>query len=185
MTHPSNRHLIDVTSRESENADAIAGSPASRPQRRITLLAVLGMVYWLFGNLYEAVVFSPNWVDDSPAQFARLNAFFTNTGPTLYFVPLTQLATVLVWLLWWRNRDAEVRADYRRAGFASLALTALNAGIVGLIIPRMFGADALANPAGINPAAWTWNILNVGRMILTATTAWYLFQAFRTLDRRP
>jgi hypothetical protein len=91
---------------------------------------------------------------------------------------------VLVWLLWWRNRDDDVRADYRRAGLASLALTALNAGIVGLIIPRLFGADALANPAGLNPAAWTWNILNVCRMILTATTVWYLFQAFRTLDRR-
>ncbi|GAA0956674.1 hypothetical protein Vau01_035760 [Virgisporangium aurantiacum] len=31
---------------------------------------------------------------------ARLHGFFGNTGPTLYFVPLTQLATVLVWVLW-------------------------------------------------------------------------------------
>jgi len=31
-------------------------------QRRLTLTAVIGLAYWLFGNLYEAVVFSPNWV---------------------------------------------------------------------------------------------------------------------------
>jgi len=151
----------------------------------MTLLAVLGMAHWFFGNLYEAVVLSPNWVHDSPAQFARLNAFFTHTGPTLYFVPLTQLATVLVWVLWWRNRVDDVRAHYRRAGLASLALIALTAAIVGLVLPRMLGPDALADPAGLNPAAWTWNVLNIARMTLTATTGWFLFQAFRTLDRRP
>ena len=161
-----------------------AGPAASRLQRRATLLAALGMAYWFFGNLYEAVVFSPNWVDDSPAQFTRLHGFFTTTGPTLYFVPVTQLALVLVWVLWWRNRDEETRADYRHAGLASLPLTALTAGIVALVIPRMFGAGALADPAGLEPAAWTWNALNVARMILTAATGWYLFQAFRKLDRR-
>ena len=151
--------------------------------RRLTLLAALGMAYWFFGNLHEAVVFSPNWVDDSPAQFTRLHGFFNNTGPTLYFVPVTQLATVLVWVLWWRNRDDDLRVHYRRAGIASLALTGVTAGIVGLVIPRMLGTGALADPAGLNPAAWWWNILNIGRMTLTATTGWFLFQAFRTLDR--
>jgi hypothetical protein len=89
-------------------------------QKRFTLAAVIGMAYWFFGNLYEAVVFSPNWVEDSPAQFARLHGFFGNTGPTLYFVPLTQLATILVWVLWWRNRDGEVKPDYRRAAVSAL-----------------------------------------------------------------
>ena len=78
----------------------------------------------------------------------------------LYFVPLTQLATVLTWALWWRNRDEDVRAHDRRAGLASLA-----------------------DPARLNPAAWAWNALNVVRMFLTATTGWSLFQALRTLDR--
>jgi hypothetical protein len=84
------------------------------------------------------VVFSPNWIEDSPAQFTRLHEFFRNTGPTLYFVPLTQLATILVWVLWWRNRDDDVKRDYRRAGVSALL-----------------------------------------------STAWYLFSAFRKLDRKP
>ena len=153
-------------------------------QKRLTLGAVLGMAYWFFGNLYEAVVFSPNWVEDSPTQFARLHGFFDNTGPTLYFVPLTQLATVLVWVLWWRNRDDEVKPDYRRAGVSALLLTALTAYIVMALIPRMFGADYLARSDSLTAAAWQWNVLNVVRMALTAVTAWYLFSAFRKLDRK-
>lgn len=153
-------------------------------QKRLTLAAVLGMAYWFFGNLYEAVVFSPNWVRDSPAQFGRLHEFFANTGPTLYFVPLTQFTILLVWLLWWRNRDGEVRREYRRAGIASLALTALTVYIVMAVVPRMFADGALLQPERLNAAAWQWNVLNVFRIALTATTAWYLFGAFRILDRR-
>jgi hypothetical protein len=156
---------------------------AGSTQKWLTLVAAIGMAYWFFGNLYEAIVFSPNWIEDSPAQFTRLNEFFTNTGPTLYFVPLTQLATILVWALWWRNRDDEVRRDYRNAGIAALVLTALTAYIVAAVIPRMFGDDYLANPGGTSAAAWQWNVLNVVRMALTGATAWYLFTAFRRLDR--
>jgi hypothetical protein len=164
-------------------------SRAGRWQQRLILLAVLGMASWFFGNLYEAVVLSPNWIRDSPAQFARLDAFFAVTGPTLYFVPVTPLALLLTWLLWWRSRDPggdpALRAHLRRAAATSLALAVLTAGIVVLVIPRMFGPDALADPAGLRPAALWWNALNVGRMILTAATGWHLFRAFRHLDRQP
>ena len=61
-----------------------------------TLVAVIGYASWFFGNLYEAVVYSPNWVTDSAAQMARLNLFLVNTNPTLYFLPPTILATILV-----------------------------------------------------------------------------------------
>jgi len=153
-------------------------------QLKLTLTAVLGMAYWLFGNLYEAVVFSPNWIRDSPAQFTRLHEFFTVTTATVYFVPLTMLALVLVWVLWWRNRDADLAADHRRAGIAAIALAALNAYIVSIVLPKLFGANALARPDNLNAAAWQWNVLNILRMLLTATTAYYLFRAYRKLDRR-
>lgn len=49
----------------------------------VTLGALLGYLHWFFGNLYEAVVFSPNWVLNSPAQMERLHGFFVATSPTL------------------------------------------------------------------------------------------------------
>lgn len=146
-------------------------------QKWWTLGAVLGLAYWFFGNLYEAIVFSPNWVVDTPAQMARLDEFFVNTGPTLYFVPLTMVTCVLVWVLLLVNREPSVRRDYRRAGVAALVLTVLNAVIVTTVVTKLFSVD------GDRTLAWTWNGLNVVRMVLTATTATFLFNAFRRLDR--
>jgi hypothetical protein len=145
-------------------------------QKWWTFVAVLGMAYWFFGNLYEAVVFSPNWVVDSAAQITRLNEFFVNTGPTLYFLPLTALATVLVWVLLAVNKRRDVRSDYRRAAVFAVLLTAVNAIIVGAVVTKLFDH-------GTTRLAWEWNILNGVRMALTATTAWFAFSAFRKLDR--
>ncbi len=153
------------------------------PQKALTLVAVLGTAWWLFGNLYESIVFSPNWVEDSPAQMRRLHEFFTHTGPTLYFVPLTQLATLLAWVLLWRNRDDAARPFYRRAGLWAVALTAVNAYIVAVVVPKLFGANYLSQAERLTSYCWQWNILNVLRMALTATTMAYLFNAYRVLDR--
>jgi len=154
-------------------------------QKRLTLVAVLGLAYWLFGNLYEAIVFSPNWVTDTPAQMTRLNEFFVNTSPTLYFVPLTILAVLLAWILMAVNRDPTLRADYRRAGLVALLLMALNTLIVATVVTKLFGTELGADPHQLTSYAWRWNVLNVLRMALTATTAAFLFNAFRKLDRRP
>jgi hypothetical protein len=145
-------------------------------QKWWTFVASLGLAYWFFGNLYEAVVFSPNWVVDSAAQITRLNAFFVNTGPTLYFLPLTALATVLVWVLLAVNKRGDVRSDYRRAALFAVLLTGVNVFIVSAVVTKLFDA-------GTARLAWEWNVLNVVRMALTATTAWFVFSAFRKLDR--
>ena len=71
------------------------------------------------------------------------------------------------------------------AGVAALLLTALTVYIVTALVPVMFGEDYLADPDRLHATAWQWNVLNVLRMVLTATTAWYLFSAFRKLDRNP
>jgi hypothetical protein len=68
-------------------------------QKKWTITAVIGLAYWLFGNLYEEIVFSPNWIMNSQVQLKRLNEFFVNTSPTIYFVPVTQIVTLLVWIL--------------------------------------------------------------------------------------
>jgi hypothetical protein len=153
-------------------------------QKRLTLVAVLGLAYWFFGNLYEAIVFSPNWVTDTPAQMTRLNEFFVNTSPTLYFIPLATIATVLAWVLLAVNRDPTLRTDYRRAGLVALLLMGLNTLIVATIVNQLFSTESHTDPHQLTSYAWAWNILNVLRMALTATTAVFLFNAFRKLDRR-
>jgi hypothetical protein len=156
---------------------------ARRLQKALTLSAVLGFVWWLFGNLYEAIVISPNWVVDSPAQLARLNAFFVHTTPTAYFIPVVPLATLLAWALWGSNREVALKGDYRRAAALAAAAMAVNAFIVSTLIVRLFGDDFLAHAAELHAYAWRWNLLNVVRMALVAATAWQLFRAFVKLAR--
>lgn len=152
-------------------------------QKNLTLTAVIGLAYWFFGNLYEEIVISPNWITDSPAQMKRLNEFFINTSPTVYFVPLTQIATILVWILFATNKTNEVRREYRIASIFAVLSTAINIVIVSTIVLTLFGADYAAKADMLNAYCWRWNILNIVRMTLVATTTFYMFNAYRKLDK--
>jgi hypothetical protein len=110
-------------------------------QKKWTITAVIGLAYWLFGNLYEEIVFSPNWIMNSQVQLKRLNEFFVNTSPTIYFVPVTQIATLLVWILSWSNKENSVKKDYQKASIFALIATIFNIIIVSNIAMKMFGSD--------------------------------------------
>lgn len=152
-------------------------------QKNLTLLAVLGLLYWFFGNLYETIVISPNWIVDSPAQMQRLNHFFVRTSPTLYFVPLTQIATLLVWLVWLINREDYLKRDYKMAAIFAAFSTLLNFFIVSTIVIKLFGDDFMTRADQLNTLCWRWNVLNTFRMIVVFTTTHFMFQAFRKLDK--
>ncbi|MDY7101186.1 MAG: hypothetical protein S0880_08360 [Actinomycetota bacterium] len=163
---------------------AISGGADERPWRRwSTLGAVLGLLHWFFGNLYEAVVISPNWVVESPAQLTRLNDFFARTSPTLYFVPVLVVAVALTWWLWATARGSVAATAYRRAGWLAVVAMAVNTVVVVTVVSVLFGDEATRADADLTAYAWRWNVLNVVRMVLVAATAVQLFEAFRRLDR--
>lgn len=152
-------------------------------QKKITLGAIIGLSYWFFGNLYEAIVISPNWVVDSPAQMKRLNEFFVNTSPTIYFIPLTPIVTIIVWLLLWLNKHHSIRPELRKASLFAVLATLLNAVIVSTVVLKLFAADFAKYGDYLTTLTWRWNILNCFRMGLVATTVYYLFNAYRKLDK--
>jgi hypothetical protein len=152
-------------------------------QKKFALFSVFGLAWWFFGNLYEAIVISPNWVVDSPDQLKRLHEFFVNTSPTVYFVPLTQLATIPVWLLWAANKDHGLKKEYRMAGIFALLLTGLNIFIVSTIVTKIFGDNYLSMATALHDYCFRWNVLNGFRMLLTFLTLYYMFNAFRKLDK--
>ncbi len=152
-------------------------------QRRLTLFAIIGLSYWFFGNLYEAIVISPNWVVDSPTQMKRLNEFFVTTSPTIYFVPLTQIATVLVWFLLWKNKVNSIRLELKRASIFAVLVTILNTIIVSTVVLKLFGTDFEKYGDFLTTLTWRWNVLNFFRMVLVGMTIYYLFNAYRKLDK--
>lgn len=152
-------------------------------QKKWTLVNITGLAWWLFGNLYEAIVISPNWIVNSTIQLKRLHEFFINTSPTIYFVPVTQMATVLVWILWWLNKEKAAMHDHRMAGIFALLATVLNAFIVTSIVMKIFAADFEMYGDHLTTLCYQWNVLNVFRMALVALTIHYSFRAYGHLDR--
>ncbi len=156
-----------------------ATSPVGRWRRPVTLVALFGLAFWFFGNLYEAVVFSPNWILDSDLQLQRLNAFFVRTSPTTYFLSVPPVAVLCSWVLAVWPGEGLAAGRYRRAGAWSVAAFAINALIVAWIIPQLFGPEVdRATADELRTWAWRWNALNVARMALVAGA---LVESFRAL----
>jgi hypothetical protein len=154
--------------------------------KTLAIAGLLGMLHWLFGNLYETIVIAPNWVVDSTAQLDRLHGFFTRTTPTAYFVPISLLAPMLIWAAHALNRVPAATPAFRRASAFALLAAAHNAFIVITIVTVRFGDDYRArSDAELHALCVRWNVLNSVRMALTAATVLWIFAAFRTLDRGP
>lgn len=145
---------------------------------------MIGLLYWFFGNLYEQVVISPNWIVNSEEQMKRLNDFFIVTTPTLYFVPITQLATILVWIAFFVNKTPITKVWYRRAAVFAVLSTILNFIIVSTTVIKLFSPEYQSYRNGLYDLCFRWNILNVFRMALVGTTIYFLFGAYRVLDKQ-
>lgn len=152
-------------------------------QKKWTLATVLGLAYWFFADFHEAIIFSPNWVVDSPAQMKRLNEFFIYTSPTIYFVPVVIFTIATLWFLSFANKLDEVKREYRMGSIFVLAATIITVFFVVLILPNMFGNGLYQKPDDVKTYAWIWNILNIVRVGLVVTTTYYLFNAYRKLDK--
>ena len=152
-------------------------------EKKLLMASALGLSYWFFGNLYEAIVFSPNWVVESPEQIRRLNEFFVRTSPTLYFVPLTQLATILVWIIHWKNKDRLIKKELKLASLFAIFATLINIIIVSTTAIKLFETDYAKYGSYLATLTWRWNILNLFRMVTTGVTIYFLFQSYRKLDR--
>ena len=158
--------------------------PGPAWSKALALLALVCLLHWLFGNVYEQVVIAPNWVVDSGKQMDRLHAFFVRSTPTLYFVPLSLLASPLVWAAHACNRRSDADTAFRRASGYALVAAALNALIVATIAIPLFSPDyRLHSDAELHALCSRWNVLNALRMALTAATVFWTFHAFRILDR--
>lgn len=152
--------------------------------RALLVMAMLGMLHWLFGNLYEEVVIAPNWLVGSREQLQRMHALFTRTSPMTYFVPITFMAPVMVWVAHAIQRRTFATVELARASLFALLASVLNAVIVACIVTKLFGAGyASASDATLHALCVRWNVLNAVRMVFTGATVFWLFAGFRRLDR--
>lgn len=154
-----------------------------KSQKNITLFSLFGIAYWLFGNLYEAVVFGPNWSQEDPDILHHLNSVFIKSSPNAYFVPMTLLAALSVWILTFLNKIEVVKKEYKIASILTLIITLLTSLIVVLVLTKMFGKGFYENQSEGSFYGTLWNYLNVVRMILEVATLYFLFNIYRKLDK--
>lgn len=152
-------------------------------QKNWTLSSIFGIAYWLFGNLYEAIVFGPNWIIKNPEHLKHLNSFFVNSSPTAYFVPMTIIAAISVWVLTFLNKTESVKKEYKKASILVLVITLLTSFIVAFILSKMFGPGFYENPNEGSFYGTIWNYLNALRLLLESATIYYLFNIYRKLDK--
>lgn len=152
-------------------------------QKNWTLFAIFGIAYWFFGNLYEAIVFGPNWIIEDSNHLKHLNMFFVNSSPTLYFIPMILIAGISIWILTFLNKIDSVKREYRMASILALIVTILTSLIVGFVLSKMFGSGFYANPEKGSFYGKIWNVSNAFRMIFELATIYYLFNVYRKLDK--
>lgn len=117
-----------------------------KKQKYVTLFGIFGFAFWFFGNLYEAIVFGPNWSIKSPGHLKFLNEFFSNSSPTVYFMPMTLITVIVIWILTFMNKEVSVKKEYKIASILSLIITLFTTFIVTFVLSKMFGPGYYEDP---------------------------------------
>lgn len=151
---------------------------------RIELLlgaALLFHLLWFFGNLYEEVLI-PNSIVASIAQINAYNQFFSVTEPYYYYVPLSQLGTLIAIFLAFAGdqpNPAFKRLVRWGAGASTLALLLTVYIVTQYNLKMFFGpVDHFGEPL-LHQLYLEWGLLNALRILLTGTAGVFLFRAYR------
>jgi hypothetical protein len=163
-------------------------------RRRLRKLAILlaltalGLAHWLFGNVYEAVVVAPNWEFSFEAERVLRRQAHRLASPVLYFVPWTQISTLLAVAAWRtgrRVRDPDVRTA-RWLGVAALGAVVTQALTVYVVtqlnLRLFFGNDLSIAETSVLMARW--QALNLARVGLEAVTLAASVLALRDVHRK-
>lgn len=138
----------------------------TRNVKKLVLIALLLGAYWFFGNLYEAIAMIPNHIFDPVTAVAGYKSYFIFSGPTFYFVPLTQFGFLALLLAWYGMQQADLKAVLARGAISMGAALVLTALIVTQIHERFFAIENATNGEMLRTLAVALFIANIGRLLL-------------------
>ena len=156
------------------------GEPAAALLRRTRALSVAATALacmWLFGNLYEEIVWIPRLLAD-PRPGSLVGAFDVGS-PVYYYLPWTPLCVVLAVVLRVRfGGRAPVRV--RRGWDGVVAFLAVGVAVKVLLITRVNPTfrDPAVPPAVVHDRAVLWAVGN-GLAVLAVAAAVLLLTAWR------
>lgn len=147
------------------------------PALRLFQFAFFTHTMWFFGNLYEQIVDAPNLLHASATARLAWSGYHQLTNPIFYYVPLTQLGTVALWMLvgrFGRGLSDFQHRTFRQAAICSTVGVALTVVIVTQInLTLFFGTDFLEDEA-VRRLAGLWLAGNAFRLVAVGACVGYL-----------
>ena len=156
---------------------------------KISALSLLGFLHWFFGNLYEAIVLSPNmwWADSQSAMLENIRQVFHISAPYYYYLPWSPLSLLLVFYLFFHVRHHPNPLLKKWVGVAMA--TAIVAGaltyyiIVTFNLTLWVGHGPVSAPrlaSMVRASFW----VGTARMLVVAATAYSLYRCLRLSIRQ-
>jgi hypothetical protein len=153
---------------------------SNRLFNRLLLFSLFGIAMWFFGNLYEAIVIGPNLLHDSVNRVHAWQQFFMVTNPAWFYVPVPQVATIVLLVLYVKTpgSNVELKRFMRMASIFQLVSILLSVYVILQINLKLFFGDLSQNADKISSMALAWNVLNIIRVILVGVGLTFVFKAY-------
>lgn len=125
-------------------------------------VAIFGLALWFFGNLYEEIILMPNWLAAPIDVLRAYNRYYSIVIQYHYYVPLTQLAVVMLATLYFTRNPARqlARPALGRATVWGLLGIALTAYVVITINLHLFVGELTVSEAVAHRKGLVWMVLN-------------------------
>lgn len=151
----------------------------SKSSDRLLLFTLFFTAHWFFGNLYEELVIVPNQLADTTIALGHWQAFFKFSNPMYYYVPLTQLAILIIWYLYFRASSDDEKNWLGKASLFGLLSILITVAIVTQInLKLFFGNLSEYQDQELYKLSVIWLIGNLIRIFFVGNTFYYLHKVY-------
>lgn len=150
---------------------------------KLLLFALFFLAYWFFGNLYEEIVLAPNNITNSYDALVCWQDFFQVTNQIHYYVPFTQIAVFVVWFLYFKSTNKELRRQLKKASLFGLASIAITVYMVTQLNLKLFFGDLEAYKEQLYLLSIIWIIVNFIRICLVGAALYFVFKSYILVHR--
>jgi amino acid transporter len=148
---------------------------------RLLIFSLFFLALWFFGNLYEEILIAPNHIRNAYEKLQHWHGFFTEINQIYYYVPFTQLAVVIAFILYKKSNDNEEKFLLKKAsiyGFLGIAITAIIVTQLNLKLYVGIGNNIDQYRDQLQMLSIIWLIGNAIRLYFVGTAILYILKVY-------
>jgi small-conductance mechanosensitive channel len=145
---------------------------------RLLGFSLFFLAHWFFGNLYEEIVLAPNQLMNTFQALKSWHSYFTYTNQIHYYVPFTQLAVVVLCILYFKSHQEVEKALLKRASLFGVSAIVLTILIITQLNLKLFFGDLEQHKQEIRTLSIIWFIGNALRLYLVGSALYYTLKLY-------